>query len=46
MVQIRRKGPKDSEHVGMQKDANFTIVATKVLIGLNGHFTRKIELTN
>ena len=26
MVQIRRKGPKRSEHVGMQKGANFTIV--------------------
>ena len=23
MVQIRRKGPKRSEHVGMQKGANF-----------------------
>ena len=34
MVQIRRKGPKRSEHVGMQKGANFTIVSTKVLIGL------------
>ena len=28
MVQIRRKGPKRSEHVGMQKGANFTIVST------------------
>ena len=35
MVQIRRKGPKRSEHVRMQKGANFTIVSTKVLIGLN-----------
>ena len=26
MVQIRSKGPKRSEHVGMQKGANFTIV--------------------
>ena len=25
MVQIRRNGPKRSEHVGMQKGANFTI---------------------
>ena len=38
MVQIRRKGPKRSEHVGMQKGANFTIVSTKVLIGLNINF--------
>ena len=38
MVQIRRKGPKRSEHVGMQKGANFTIVSTKVLIGLNIKF--------
>ena len=30
MVQIRRKGPKRSEHVGMQKGANFSIVSTKV----------------
>ena len=35
MVRIRRKGPKRSEHVGMQKVANFTIVSTMVLIGLN-----------
>ena len=35
MVQARRKGPKRSEHVGMQKFANFTIVSTMVLIGLN-----------
>ena len=38
MVQIRRKGPKRSEHVGIQKGANFTIVSTKVLIGLNIKF--------
>ena len=38
MVQIRRKGPKRSEHVVMQKGANFTIVSTKVLIGLNIKF--------
>ena len=38
MVQIRRKGPKRSEHVGMQKGAYFTIVSTKVLIGLNIKF--------
>ena len=38
MVQIRRKGPKRSEHVGMQKGANFTVVSTKVLIGLNIKF--------
>ena len=38
MVQIRRKGPKRSEHVGMQKGANFTILSTKVLIGLNIKF--------
>ena len=38
MVQIRRKGPKRSEHVGMQKGANFTIVSSKVLIGLNIKF--------
>ena len=37
MVQIRRKGPKRSQH-GMQKGANFTIVSTKVLIGLNIKF--------
>ena len=36
--QIRRKGPKRSEHVGMQKGANFTIVCTMVLIGLNVEF--------
>ena len=39
MVRIRRKaGPKRSEHVGMQKVANFTIVSTMVLIGLNIKF--------
>ena len=38
MVQIRRKGPKRSEHFGMQKGANFTIVSTMVLIGLNIRF--------
>ena len=38
MVQIRRKRPKRSEHVGMQKGANFTIVSIKVLIGLNIKF--------
>ena len=38
MVQIRRKGPKRSERVGMQKGANFTIVSTMVLIGLNIKF--------
>jgi len=38
MVQIRRKGPKRSEHVGMRKGANFTIVSTMVLIGLNIKF--------
>ena len=38
MVQIRRKGPKRSEHVGMQKGVNFTIVSTMVLIGLNVKF--------
>ena len=36
MVQIR--GPKRSEHVGMQKGANFTFVSTMVLIGLNIKF--------
>ena len=38
MVRIRRKGPKRSEHVGIQKVANFTIVSTMVLIGLNIKF--------
>ena len=48
MVPIRRKGPKRSEQVGMQKrrseqvgmqkGANFTIVSTMVLIGLNIKF--------
>ena len=38
MVQIRRKGTKRSEHVGMQKGANSTIVSTKVLIGLDLKF--------
>ena len=38
MVRIRRKGPKRSEHVGMEKVANFTIVCTMVLIGLNFKF--------
>jgi len=38
MVQIRRKGPKRSEHLSMQKGANFTIVSTMVLIGLNIKF--------
>ena len=41
MVQIRRKGPKRSEHGGMQKGANFTIVSTMVLIGLNMKFYEK-----
>ena len=30
MVRIGRKGPKRSEHVGIQKVANFTIVSTMV----------------
>ena len=34
MVQIRSKGPKRREHVGMQNVANLTIV----LIGLNIKF--------
>ena len=38
MVQIRRKGPKRSEHAEMQKGANFSIVSTKFLIGLNIKF--------
>jgi len=38
MVQIRRKGPKHSEHAGMQKGAKFTIVSTMVLIDLNIKF--------
>ena len=38
MVEIRRKGPKCSEHVEMQKGANFAIVSTMVLIGLNIKF--------
>ena len=38
MVQIRRKGPKRSENVGMQKGANFTMVSTMGLIGLNIKF--------
>ena len=38
MVQIRRNVPKRSEHVRMQKGANFTIVSTMVLIGLNVKF--------
>ena len=38
MVQIRRIGPKRSEHVCMQKGPNFTIVCTMVLIGLNIKF--------
>ena len=38
MVQIRKKVPKRSEHVRMQKGANFTIVSTMVLIGLNVKF--------
>ena len=40
MVQIRRKAPKRSEHIRMQKGAtcNFTIVSTMVLIGLNIKF--------
>ena len=38
VVRIRRKGPKRGEHVGMQKVANFTIVSTMVLIGLNIKF--------
>ena len=43
MVQIRRKGPKRSEHVGMQKGANFTIVSTKVLIGLKHQILRNLR---
>ena len=38
MVQIRRKGPKRSERVGIRKGANFTIVSTMALIGLNIKF--------
>ena len=38
MARVRRKGLKRSEHVGVQKVANFTIVSTMVLIGLNIKF--------
>ena len=38
MARIRRKGPKGSEHVGMPKVANFSIVSTMVLIGLSIKF--------
>ena len=38
MVQVTRKGAKRSEHVGMQKGATFTVVSTKVQIGLNIKF--------
>ena len=38
MVRIRKKGPKRSEHVRIQKVANFTIVSTMVLIGLSIKF--------
>ena len=31
----KKERPKRSEHIGMQKGANFTIVSTKVPIGLN-----------
>ena len=34
----KKERTKRSEHVGMQKGANFTIVSTKVLIGLNIKF--------
>ena len=34
----KKERPKRSEHVGMQKGASFTIVSTKVLIGLNIKF--------
>lgn len=40
MVQIRKKVPKRSEHVRMQKGANFTIVSTKPLIGLKKKILR------
>ena len=34
----KKERTKRSEHVGMQKGANFTIVSTIVLIGLNTKF--------
>ena len=38
MVGIRRKGPKRSEQVGMQRVANFSNVSAMGLIGLNIKF--------
>ena len=38
MVQMRGKGPKHNEHVGMLNSANFTIVSTNILIDLNIKF--------
>ena len=34
----KKERPKRREHVGMQKGANFNIVSTMVLIGLNIRF--------
>ena len=34
----KKKRTKRNEHVGMQKGANFTIVSTTLLIGLNIKF--------
>ena len=42
MVRIRRKGPNRSEHVGMQKGANFTVVSTMVLVGFKHQILRNL----
>ena len=38
MVQMRGKGPKCNEHVGVLNSANFAIVSTNILIDLNIKF--------
>ena len=36
----KKERTKRNEHVGMQKDANFTTVSTMLLIGLNCEFLK------
>ena len=45
----KKERTKRNEHVGMQKDANFTVLSTTLLIGLNIKFYKifaKKQLSN
>ena len=45
----KKERTKHNEHIGMQKDANFTVLSTTLLIGLNIKFYKvfaKKQLSN